>query len=319
MYVLKFEGHEYFMRDVFPFHVSKWVHCHNELPMHSHDFIELVFVVSGSATHLFHSERYGEIHYKVNPGDVFIINSDERHTYKLEAGEQIEVINLQFYPQIIDWSILHVPESTQLMDFFYVQPFLGAEARFASILKLSPTETEEVRTMINKIEHEFHAKLPGYTSLIKLMLTELILRLSRFYASNPKQTLELSRLSKGQALMEDQMFKRMLGFVERHYNSQITLEELAELASCSTRQVTRIFKQMTGTTVINYLHKLRIDKSKQLLLTREDKVAAIGTEVGFNDISFFNKVFKKAVGVSPSAFRKMYYEKERPADYIEEA
>ncbi|WP_262678665.1 AraC family transcriptional regulator [Paenibacillus sp. J5C2022] len=297
------------MRDIFPFHVSTWVHSANDiplLPLHSHDFIEIVFVISGSATHIFHSEQFGMMEYKIFPGDIFIINPHEMHTYRLDSGESVEVTNLQFFPTIIDWPMLRVPECAQLMDFFYVQPFLGADARFTSILKLSPTETEEVKTMVRKIEQEFHSKLPGYTSLIKLMLTELILRLSRYYAVNPKMNRKSGKFIDGISSVEEQMYKRIIGFLERHYHTLITLEDLAKIAACSTRQVTRIFKQMSDTTMVNYLHNLRVEKSKQLLLSTNDKVSSISAEVGFNDVSFFNRVFKKMTGYSPSEFRKKH-------------
>lgn len=297
----KYLAKSFSMHKNFPFHLSRYVHDYETgiiLPMHSHEFIEIVSVISGSATHLFQSDQFGELSYKIYAGDIFIINPDEQHTYHLEPYEKIEIVNLQFYPQVVDWSLLRGQNSTGLMDLFYVQPFLGHQVRFSSKLKLDAIGVEEIRLLICKIEMEFTEKQLGFDSLISVMLAELIIRLSRYYSkrSEPENSHHDSSARN---------LQRVLGYLERHYDENINIKELAEIANCGERQLSRIFKQATDMTVIHYLHWIRVEKAKKLLLGTNDKILSISNEVGFKDVAFFNRIFKRMTGSSPTQYRNI--------------
>jgi AraC family L-rhamnose operon regulatory protein RhaS len=91
-----------FMKDEFPFWIKRFVHKHNDKPKpHIHDFVELTFVVSGEADHLFEGEQY-----PIEAGDVFIINPGEVHTYHIQPGKELEIINCLFFPHLIEDSVL---------------------------------------------------------------------------------------------------------------------------------------------------------------------------------------------------------------------
>ena len=291
----------------FPFYFNRMTHDHLvRVPLHSHDFIELVIVWGGSATHIFNSKQFGKLKYKIYPGDIFIVSPDEEHTYHLDYGEKVEIVNVLFYPEMIDFSLLFdsYQSEWELMDFLYVQPFLDEEVRFTSILKLDSTSIEEIKTLIDKIEKEYFVKRKGYQTLLKLLLNELILRLSMFYSEQPRLNVTGKSGTAAQGGAKDKL-KRILGYMEHHYNTEFTIEQLAKMASCSERQLIRLFKQATGTSVINYLHNLRIERAKKMLSRTNEKIGAIGLETGFHDISFFNKVFKRIVGMSPKEFQAL--------------
>lgn len=301
--ILRLQAKTFNITKAFPFYFFRWMHDHYaKLPLHSHDFIELVFVWNGSATHIFNSRQFGRLEYKIYPGDIFIVSPGEEHTYHLDPGEKVEIINMLFYPEMLESSLLFesYQAERELMDFLYVQPFLQKEARFSSILKLDAIAAEEVMTLVAKIEKEYTAQQKGYQSLVKLLLTELVLRLGRFYSERPRLISE--RLLVVQGGTKDKL-NRVLGYMEHHYNTDFSVEQLAEMASCSERQFARLFKQATGTTVINYLHNLRIERAQKMLSRTNEKIAAIGMEVGFHDISFFNRIFKRIVGMSPKEYQ----------------
>ncbi|MBP1988759.1 helix-turn-helix domain-containing protein [Paenibacillus eucommiae] len=303
---------DYSITPTFPFHLSHWVHDRfTQMNMHSHEFVELVVVLEGSATHVFDSKQYGVMRYRISPGDIFIVNPDEHHNYYLEYEETVEVVNLLFYPEIIDYALLCSSEQSELMDFFYIQPFLKEKARLTSILKLDVGATEVVRNLVQKIENEFLAKHAGYQILIKLMFNELILRLSRYYAERPKLVEGPSSPKDSQPYIKDS-FRRVIGYIERHYNTDITLGKLVSIASCGERQLSRVFKETTGLSIINYIHKIRIEKAKLLLLHNAGiQISSVSAEVGFSDVSYFNKIFKRLVGISPREHQDLEQQIER--------
>lgn len=92
--------------------------------------------------------------------------------------------------------------------------------------------------------------------------------------------------------------------LEREYDKNLDMDMLAELADMSANYLSRLFKQETGMTITDYLILVRIDKAKQYLLDHHHlKNYEIAQLVGYSDPVYFNKLFKKSVGVTPREFR----------------
>ncbi|WP_168735404.1 AraC family transcriptional regulator [Cohnella fermenti] len=307
-YVHKFSGKEYFADKSFPFFVQRYLHNWESvpiLPMHSHEFIEIAFVVQGCVTHCFHSEQLGELKYKIYPGDLFIINPGELHTYEIGREEQVELVNLLFYPQLINWGVLGAHDHADLLNLFYVPPFSGEDVRFHSLVKLDESSREEVYSLIKRMEAEFERKLPGYQSLIIVKLLEMIICLSRQHAVYAPKPLPDRQGSEGQPVA-DVNLKKVVAYIERNYTRELSVQELTEIARCSPRHLSRLFKKETGMSVIHFLHYIRIEQSKKYLSSTCEKIVTIGQEVGFPDATFFNKVFKKFENCTPSEYRQRH-------------
>jgi|GEM_PF-929838 len=304
-YIHKFTREEYFPDKTFPFFVQRYIHDWSSvpiLPMHSHEFIEMVFVVKGSVTHYFESEQHGELKYKIYPGDIFIINPGERHTYEIGREEKVELVNLLFLPQLLNWNALCAEEHADLMSLFYVQPFGGHEVRFQSLLKLDEEARARIHHLIGQLEEEFERRPPGYQSLVGLKLMELIIYLSRQLSRNAP-SVAVPKSCKGQG---GGGLKNVIAYIERNYTNEIAIKELTDIAMCSPRHLSRMFKQEMGASIIQYLHKLRVEQAKKYLLSTSGKVVSIGQEVGFPDATFFNKVFKKYEGCTPTEYKQRY-------------
>jgi AraC-like DNA-binding protein len=97
---------------------------------------------------------------------------------------------------------------------------------------------------------------------------------------------------------------RAVQYIRQNYSSKITLEDVAKAVYLSPTYLCKIFKKEVGCNFNEYLNKLRIEKSKQLLAQHGSSIADIMTVVGFDDQSYFTKVFKRVAGVSPKHFRK---------------
>ncbi|MCK9548703.1 MAG: response regulator [Sphaerochaeta sp.] len=93
-------------------------------------------------------------------------------------------------------------------------------------------------------------------------------------------------------------------YVDQHYRQPITLEQLSCQFNVSLSHLCRQFKRACEMTFTEYLRKRRIDYACTLLRGTNNSVSEIGRQVGFEDYFYFNKVFKRAVGISPAAYRK---------------
>lgn len=93
-------------------------------------------------------------------------------------------------------------------------------------------------------------------------------------------------------------------FVEENYTKPISLEQIAHQASLSRHHCSRVFKKEVGLSFAKYLTKLRVEKAKDLLRVRGLSIAQVSASVGYKELTYFERVFKKATGCSPSIYRR---------------
>ncbi|TMV48686.1 helix-turn-helix domain-containing protein [Paenibacillus mesophilus] len=278
----------------FPFWIKRNRHDKHDIPpLHGHEFVELIYVESGQATHLFQ-----DISYEVRAGDIFIINPGEVHGYAIQDGQQIIVTNCLFDPGFIPTSLLRELRLSDALDFFYVQPFLNKEARFHHKLNLRGSIEDVVRSGLKELHQELLQARPGYQAVVQLRMTELFILLSRYYTEEQR--------TKGGSASSELLVQRMCGYVERHYDQRITLSTLSELYHIGVRQLNRLFHRHKGSTVIEYLHRVRMEKAKRLLVDTDEKMNVVSEMVGYEDVAFFSKLFTRVTGTTPGKYRDMH-------------
>ena len=97
----------------------------------------------------------------------------------------------------------------------------------------------------------------------------------------------------------------VISHINRQYQNDLTLEDLAEVAGLTPQYLCTVFKQYTSQTIFQYINMVRVSKSKELLLAVSDMpIKEIATQTGFHDVSYFCKIFRKLEGKSPLEFRK---------------
>jgi AraC-like DNA-binding protein len=101
-----------------------------------------------------------------------------------------------------------------------------------------------------------------------------------------------------------QAVRKAMAYVHTHFAEQISLAEIAAHVGLSEQHLIRCFRKEVGITPIDYLKRYRIRQAKTLLEAGEKSITEVALEVGFSDGSYFARVFRGEVGVSPSAYRK---------------
>ena len=96
----------------------------------------------------------------------------------------------------------------------------------------------------------------------------------------------------------------IIDYTEEHYREDISISDLAKHCSINANYASQLFKHEMGITFVNFLTGLRIDHALWLLTNTDQTVFAIAAQVGYNDYFYFAKVFKKAMGCTPTAYRK---------------
>lgn len=122
----------------------------------------------------------------------------------------------------------------------------------------------------------------------------------------------IEEISQDRKRMNLQVFEEALGYIDRNFTKTIMLEDVAGHVHISTYYLSHGFKRFTGITFKEYLTKTRIKKAKKLLLTTDLSIGEIAKRVGYDDPTYFSRVFKNTEGIPPSKFKmskKAYLER----------
>lgn len=148
--------------------------------------------------------------------------------------------------------------------------------------------------------------------------TDSILKLNNHFLKNLQQITSMDTLCrKLQEIVEtfsESMFnyipsknhdliKKAMLYISDHFNTQLTLEDTAAYVHLHPSYFSTLFKQVTGSSFKEYLNMVRIEESKRLLSNTDFSIINIAVSVGFEDQSYFSKVFKKYTGLTPKPFR----------------
>ncbi|WP_414151844.1 PocR ligand-binding domain-containing protein [Acetobacterium carbinolicum] len=116
----------------------------------------------------------------------------------------------------------------------------------------------------------------------------------------------LEQLEAAAVKPENPNISLMTDYIDKHYPDNLTVEAIADAACLSPGYAGRIFKEQLGLSIMDYVLKVRIDKSKKLLLNPHYQIQAIAEKVGYGDAGYFTKVFRKFEGITPTQFRKIH-------------
>lgn len=106
-------------------------------------------------------------------------------------------------------------------------------------------------------------------------------------------------------------------FIDRHFMETLTLERISREYGMSKYYFCREFKSVTGRTFKDYHHQRRIREAKNLLRNPGVRVTDVCYEVGFNDISYFNRIFRRLVGTSPSGYQRACQKNSKKSNIVQ--
>lgn len=106
--------------------------------------------------------------------------------------------------------------------------------------------------------------------------------------------------------VEDAVIAKCQEWIASHYDADSPVAAMVRLSGLAERSFKRRFARATGMSPIEYVHSLRLEETKQMLETTDLSVEAIATQVGYEDASFFGRLFKRRVGLTPAQYRKRF-------------
>ena len=113
----------------------------------------------------------------------------------------------------------------------------------------------------------------------------------------------VKNLHENEAQETHDLLSSVAEYVQQHYTEELTLEELAQIFHVNSSYLSTLFAKKTGMNFSYYRNTLRIQRARELLAHSEKSVSEIAMETGYNSISYFNRVFKEIVGITPIQYR----------------
>jgi YesN/AraC family two-component response regulator len=248
-----------------------------------HNAYEIYYLVTG--------ERYYFIKdrtYHIKRGDLVFINRNELHKTsdcKGPAHERIiTIFSHEFLQGLIDLK--------QEKDIFPIMNHSGY------VFHLNIQQQQVVQSLFFKMLQENKNESLGFTKYIQMLLIELLLMIGRIYISNLRSKIEYSN-------HRHENITNIVEFINNHYFTRITLEQLSKQFFISANYLCKLFKKVTGFTLIDYLNWVRVSEAQLLLKQKHISISNIAIKVGYESSTHFGRVFKKLTGESPLQFRKL--------------
>ncbi|WP_297417946.1 AraC family transcriptional regulator [Clostridium sp.] len=147
-----------------------------------------------------------------------------------------------------------------------------------------------VNNVFKKLVENWMAKLPNYEFIAKTLFQELLFEIS--------QNIKNNNNNYSASLKVDKVIEYML----HNIDNKITLTDLSQLVCLSPPYLSKVFKETTGYSVIEFFNKIKVDKAKELIIDGDKKIKEVAKMLGFSDEFYFSRIFKKIEGISPLEF-----------------
>lgn len=274
-----------------------YIHLSDNMEMnhvsHRHNFIEVSFVVSGTAVHTIQNESY-----TVRKGNVVIVDYGQPHTFSFdpEKNGPFMTYDLLFTPDFFNVSGMNNSEFYALASSYLFAPLFKEFGPGYTIKHLIKTNAKDFHQLFEQIHREYTRRELGSQTLMRAYLIELIIKLFR----------ELDRQRPEYTNNHQKLVEQAIAYMQENYKAHINLDDIVSGVFLSKDYFRQIFKKTTGTSISSYIQDLRINEACRLLACSDASSSQIARESGFNDIKFFYQTFKKAVGMTPAEYRKKY-------------
>lgn len=253
------------------------------VPVHWQDSIEIIYIKKGQGLIQADFETYTAV-----AGDIFLIMPGHLHGIRCLDQNRMEYENIIFDPSFLDASAIN------LFSQKYWQPLLSGQLTLPVYIGAEHSLHTSVRELLDASDTLCSIRPTGYELSVKGNLMLLFAKL-----------FEMAVEAGHYNTRHEEKLKTILAYLEQHYAGKLTVEEMARTVGYSTSHFMRWFKEMTGMGFGSYLIEFRLERAARALRSTSETILVIAEQTGFDNLSNFNRLFKKKFQMTPSQFRSL--------------
>ena len=249
-------------------------------PSHCHDDIELIVILSGEMQY----NVNGEI-VTLRQGEGILVNSCQIHYGYSSAKGECQFLCILLHPMLLC--------ITATYEHDFVMPIINHSAlpfvHLSSSVLWQKMILKKIRFIYN-VRKESAAPMKTQEAFMAIWI---LLYENSFPFERTKKYFDNDLI----------IIKNMIGFIQQNYKNKISLSDIAASGAVGESKCCKLFARYLGKTPIMYLNQYRLDKSMFLLRTTDKSIMEIATEIGFCGGSYYAEIFRKWIGLSPTAYR----------------
>lgn len=254
---------------------------------HWHPELEINYVYEGSARYHIDYDFFNS-----EPGDIVLIRPNGMHSIHPLENKNHVTDTFQFHLDMIGYSII------DQVSLRYLHPLQTSSFKFIPCIKSNMDGYDEIKSCLFEIFDLSRDEGRHFEILLKAKLNELIYLLYYYRYVIKKNTDDSYR--------KNEKIRELIDYINRNYEKNLTIDYLADFIGYSKTHFMTVFKQHTGTSCTEFVIQVRLNKASDLLINTSYSVLEIANRIGFNNLSNFNRQFKRYYQTTPSKYRKQF-------------
>ncbi len=270
---------------IFPYntYVCSIPYDFREVPLHWHSEMEIIYIKRGKGV----VSLDFEAHY-AEAGDIIIALPGQMHGIFQFEGFSMDYENIIFSTDMLVSKI-----ADSLSEEFFA-PLLSGKLNFNHVVTADDYNYSAFSSCLDRADAICASFPKGYKLAIKSCLFDFMYAI----ISNSDGTKD------GKNTKNLDKIKDVIKYIEENYGRPISIDEIAGVCGFSSSHFMKFFKNMTGYSFIDYLNDYRLSMASRMLVASEDTVLAVAADCGYYNLSYFNRIFKRKYGVTPTEYRK---------------
>ena len=254
------------------------------VPLHWHDEMELIYIKKGIGRITVDFREY-----KVTGPSLVLILPGQLHSIDPFNEEAMEYENIIFSPNML------VSRQNDVTATDFLLPLITGKITVPTVFTPVYPYYEDIIAPIDACDEICKTKPQGYELYVKSQLFQ-------FFFILDNRCRNLTTTGKNKKTLDK--MKIVLQYIENNYMQKITIGDIAAAVGFSESHFMRYFKETMGTSFVEYLRDYRLTIASRLLTSSDSSILNIAAETGFENLSYFNRVFKEKYKMTPRQFRK---------------
>ena len=251
--------------------------------IHTHDFVELVYIFKGKSVHMVDGEEYS-----LTGGDALLINYGCEHSFStVDCFEYADII---IKPEYINSSLKGVYNAFSLLSLNGFKEFSSLIDSKKRLIHFSTEEQKKIETLIEIVENEQSCGDAGGDLIRHSIINTILTMVFRKMSFKLKERMNID--------------SELLAYISENCSEPLSLKKVSDMCFCNPSYFSRAFKNFAGVTFSEYLLKTRIKKACNLLEKDDIKIETVMEKCGLSNRTRFYESFLKETGLTPLNYKK---------------